>query len=237
MTVRIVSALARPDLADQADEATAGAFPEYNTHGDIAAPRWSRLYDEYPSYQLVLWDDATGDVLGEANTIPCRYDGTVQRLPRGIDEVLATGLPEVGVPPEPTALCALAIAIPSGQENRGQSRLLLEGMRALAAERGWAHPGSRRSAPTGRHATRSPRSSGTRPGPAPTGCRLTPGCGCTPGWVGGSCAPSPSRCGSAGRSTTGRGGLGWRSRRPGSTCSRGAGPVTHRPGARPRALP
>ena len=35
-------------------------------------------------------------------------------------------------------LCALAIAIPSGQENRGQSRLLLAGMRALAAGHGWA---------------------------------------------------------------------------------------------------
>ena len=137
MSVRIVSALERPDLADQADEATAGAFPEYNTHGDVASPRWSRLYDDYPDFQLVLWDDATGEVLGEANTIPCRFDGTVQGLPRGIDEVLATGLPDVGVPPEPTALCALAIAIPSGQENRGQSRLLLQGMRSLAAERGW----------------------------------------------------------------------------------------------------
>src|SRR4029450_6923130 len=125
MSVRIVSALARPDLADQADEATADAFPEYNTHGAVAPPRWSRLYEEYPAFQLVLWDDATGDVLGEANTIPCRFDGTVQSLPRRIDEVLATGLPEVGVAPEPTALCALAIAIPSGQENRGQSRLAL----------------------------------------------------------------------------------------------------------------
>jgi hypothetical protein len=84
MSVRIVSALARPDLADQADEATAGAFPEYNTHGDVASPRWSRLYDDYPDFQLVLWDDATGEILGEANTIPCRFDGTLQGLPRGV---------------------------------------------------------------------------------------------------------------------------------------------------------
>jgi hypothetical protein len=138
MPVRIVSAQERPDLADRADEATDSAFPEYNKHGDVAAPRWPRLYDQYPAYQFVLWDDATGEILGEANTIPCRFNGTLQGLPRGIDEVLATGLPDVGAPPEPTALCALAIAIPSGQENRGQSRLLLEGMRALAAEQGWA---------------------------------------------------------------------------------------------------
>jgi hypothetical protein len=137
MSVRIVSALARPDLADRADEATADAFPEYNKHGDVLGPRWSRLYDDYPAYQLVLWDDATDQVLGEANTIPCRFDGTVRGLPGGIDEVIASGLPDVGAPPAPTALCALAIAIPSGQENRGQSRLLLEGMRNLAAERGW----------------------------------------------------------------------------------------------------
>jgi len=113
MSVRIVSALARPDLADRADQATADAFPEYNKHGDVLGPRWSRLYQEYPAYQLVLWDDATDQVLGEANTIPCRYDGTLHGLPRGIDEVIASGLPDMGAPPEPTALCALAIAIPS----------------------------------------------------------------------------------------------------------------------------
>jgi hypothetical protein len=71
MSVRIVSAGERPDLADLAGQATAGAFPEYNTHGDVAAPRWDRLYQDYPAYQLVLWDDATGEILGEANTIPC----------------------------------------------------------------------------------------------------------------------------------------------------------------------
>jgi hypothetical protein len=139
MATRIVSALERPDLAEPADEATEAAFPEYNKHGDVLGPRWSRLYEEYPADQLVLWDDATGEVLGEGNTIPCRFDGTVEGLPRGIDEVVASGLPEVGDPPEPTALCALAIAIPPGQENRGQSRLLLAGMRALAAGRGWTH--------------------------------------------------------------------------------------------------
>jgi hypothetical protein len=138
MSVRIVSALARPDLADRADEATADAFPEYNKHGDVLGPRWDRLYDDYPAYQLVLWDHATGEVLGEGNTIPCRYDGTIRGSPHGVDEVITTGLPDMGAPPAPTALCALAIAIPPRQENRGQSRLLLEGMRALAAEQGWA---------------------------------------------------------------------------------------------------
>lgn len=138
MSVRIVSARTRPDLAERADQATADAFPEYNQHGDVLSPRWSWLYQQYAAYQLVLWDDATDEVLGEANTIPCRYDGTIEGLPRGIDEVVAAGLPDIGVPAAPTALCALAIAIPPGQQNRGQSRLLLGGMRALAAEHGWA---------------------------------------------------------------------------------------------------
>jgi hypothetical protein len=54
MTVQIVSAHARPDLANRADVATADAFPEYNKHGDVLGPRWSRLYEDYPAYQLVL---------------------------------------------------------------------------------------------------------------------------------------------------------------------------------------
>ena len=138
MTVRIVSADERPELADLAGELTEGAIPEYNKHSDVAGPRWDRLYDDYPAYQLVLWDDATGEVLGEGNTIPCRYDGTIRGSPHGVDEVMTSGLPDMGAPPMPTALCALMIAIPPRQENRGQSRLLLEGMRALAAEHGWA---------------------------------------------------------------------------------------------------
>src|SRR4029453_15811212 len=59
-------------------------LPEYNTHGDVASPRWSRLYDDYPDFQLVLWDDATGEILGEANTIPCRFDGPPQGPPGGV---------------------------------------------------------------------------------------------------------------------------------------------------------
>src|SRR5215216_5850502 len=50
---------------------------------------------------------------GKGNTVPCRFDGTVQGLPHGIDDVITTDLPELGVPPEPTALRALAIAIPA----------------------------------------------------------------------------------------------------------------------------
>jgi hypothetical protein len=58
-------------------------------------------------------------VLGEgSSTIHCRYDGTAAGLPGGIDEVVAAGI-DVAVPPAPTALRALAIAIPAGQENRG----------------------------------------------------------------------------------------------------------------------
>jgi hypothetical protein len=63
-------------------------------HGRCAAAPWLRLYDEYPAYQLVLWgNEARDEVLGRANTIPCAFDGTVEGLPHGIDEVVATGLP------------------------------------------------------------------------------------------------------------------------------------------------
>jgi len=57
--------------------------------------------------------------------------------------------------------------------------------------------------------------------PGRTGCRLIRGCGCTRGWAGGSCAPSPSRCASAGRPPTGRRGSAWPSRTAGALRSPG----------------
>jgi hypothetical protein len=63
----------QPELWANSLEITHEVWPEYNQHGDVMNAYWSRLFDEFPDYQFVLYED---EVLGEGHTIPCRWDGT-----------------------------------------------------------------------------------------------------------------------------------------------------------------
>src|SRR5918995_4007561 len=132
----VISAKQRPDLADRADEETASTHQEWQVHGDVSNRYWGSLYEVYPEFQFVLYEESTDTVLGESNAIQCSWDGTVEGLPAGIDEVIEGGFPRVG---EANNLCALNIRIVPGHEGRGHSRLLLQAMRDLAAERGFAN--------------------------------------------------------------------------------------------------
>ena len=62
----------RPDLADRVDF---DVWPAYNTHGDVVTPYWPRLYEDFPEFQFVLYDEDEDVVLAEGHTIPCTWDG------------------------------------------------------------------------------------------------------------------------------------------------------------------
>jgi hypothetical protein len=133
MPPTVLTVAERPDLSERADEATATAFPEWNLHGDVLSRLWTSLYDIYPDFQLVLWDEEHDEVLGEGNTIPCTWDGTVGGLPPGIDDVvergLAAGTRLVGA----TTLCALNIIVVPGHRGGRLSSEILDGMKRVAA--------------------------------------------------------------------------------------------------------
>ena len=137
MAPTVVTARERPDLAARADDETASTHEEWQIHGDVSNRYWGSLYDLYPEFQLVLYEEAADLVLGEGNTIPCYWEGTVEGLPAGIDEVIANGFPHEGSRLEGDTLSALNIRIVPGHEGKGHSRLLLQAMRELAGARGF----------------------------------------------------------------------------------------------------
>jgi hypothetical protein len=49
---------------------------------------WDRLFDEFPEFQFVLYDDEQ-EVIAEGHTIPCDWDGTPEGLGSGIDAIIA----------------------------------------------------------------------------------------------------------------------------------------------------
>jgi hypothetical protein len=132
----VVTVAERPDLGERADEATAGTFPEWNLHGDVLGPLWGSLYDVYPDFQLVLWDEEHDEVLGEGNTIPCTWDGTVQGLPASIDDVVERGLAAGTRLAGATTLCGLNIIVVPGHRGGRMSSEILGGMRGVAAREG-----------------------------------------------------------------------------------------------------
>jgi hypothetical protein len=105
----------------------------------VVNPSWSRLYDERPEWQFVLYDEAEQVPLAEGNTIPVSWDGTDAGLAPGIDAVIAGGFALLEADGTPTALCALAAKIPPAHRRRGLSEVLLRAMAGLAADAGLAH--------------------------------------------------------------------------------------------------
>jgi hypothetical protein len=128
-----------PRLWERIGGLSAEVWPEYNRHGDVLNQFWSRLYEVFPDYQFVLYDEDFDEVLAEAHAIPVEWDGTVEGLGPGIDASIVAGFELHDEGGTASALCALAVEIPPRNRDRGLAGVVLEHMADLAhsAELGW----------------------------------------------------------------------------------------------------
>lgn len=133
MTTMTVTAARDPELVARAG-AIDGGFFEYNQHGEVTARLWPRLIDEFPGCQLAMLDEE-GELIAVGNTIPCQWDGTVEGLPGGIDDVLVGAFERGGV--DFNALSALLIKVAPARAREGLSRLVVGAMRDLAVQLGF----------------------------------------------------------------------------------------------------
>jgi GNAT superfamily N-acetyltransferase len=131
--IKVFTAQERPDLWEQAGTAMRATWPEYNLHGNRSGEYFGELVSRFARFQLLLYDAADDAVVGRGRTIPVRWDGSMEDLPTGID---AAGLRAVSDQAPPTALCALAAEVDSGQQGRGLSRVIIQAMGALARDTG-----------------------------------------------------------------------------------------------------
>ena len=102
-------------------------WPEYNLHGDVLNQYWGRLYEVFPEFQFVLYDQDASEVLAEGHTIPLAWDGTTEGLGPGIDANLRAGFELKTAGGAPTALCALAAEIPPRHRDRRLASVVLCG--------------------------------------------------------------------------------------------------------------
>jgi hypothetical protein len=134
--LRTVTFAERPQLRDEAVVIGADVWPEYNRHGDVVGRLWGRLSRELPQFQFALLDGA-GDVVALGWTLPCRWDGTADGLPAGLDGVFEAAFTPDGGVAEPDTLCAVAAEVPPERRLGGLSGRILVEMRELAARHGF----------------------------------------------------------------------------------------------------
>ena len=137
MPHRFVTFQERPDLDERWEETVGTAWPEFLLHGSTINERWHHLFDDYPTLQLYLVDEAD-QVLGVANTVPFAWDGDVATLPGGVDETIVRAVDQHADGIAPTTLSAMQAVVTVGNRGRGFAGVLLEAMRRLAADAGFA---------------------------------------------------------------------------------------------------
>ena len=129
----------RPELWRTTAMVTEEVWPEYNRHGDVIDRYWGRLFEDFPSFQFVLYDEQTGEVQAEGHTAPCDWDGTADGLGEGIDEMISAVFDAHDAGRKPAALCALAAEVRPPFRGLGLAGRTLDAMRSIARQAGMAH--------------------------------------------------------------------------------------------------
>jgi GNAT superfamily N-acetyltransferase len=104
---------------------------EFDRHGDTHLLYGSRLRDEFRDFQFEIEEDA--GVVAHGRSLPVRWDGTVDDLPRGIDGAFERAFEEGGA----NVLCAVGIGVPEALRGRQYSGRALERMLQVAREHGF----------------------------------------------------------------------------------------------------
>jgi hypothetical protein len=105
-------------------------WPEYNLHGNDSGTYFGALFPQYAYLQILFFDRETEQVVARGRTIPFRWDGSLEGLPKEID---ALGLRAIESPQAPTALSAAAEEA-IDRQGLGLSRAVLQAMAALARQ-------------------------------------------------------------------------------------------------------
>lgn len=133
MSFSVFTLVERPDFEEQARSLDSGAMPEFMHHDEIVNQYWTRLYSDFPEFQIAVCEG--DEVIAAGNTIPLSW--TVNELPEtGLDAALEQGFGDLEKDRSPTVLSALLAVVGAEHQGRGLSRMVLETMKEVAAEHG-----------------------------------------------------------------------------------------------------
>jgi hypothetical protein len=132
MRPAIATYATRPDLLDALNDLS-DPWPEFIHHANCNR-LWHVMRERFPQFQIILYDEETDRPLGRGQTIPVRWDGSVEGLPGGVDDAIEYGA--ALAEGEANTLSAIVAVLDRSAQGRGLSSLLIDGMRAAAAAGG-----------------------------------------------------------------------------------------------------
>lgn len=113
------------------------AWPEFMLHDAVANENWHHLLDSFPDYQLALYDPENDRVAAMANSIPLRWDDSLENLPDGgwdwaFEEAVRQHLQGIA----PNHHCAIQVAIHPDYQSRRLSMPMVKKVRSVTKARG-----------------------------------------------------------------------------------------------------
>src|SRR5262249_12320745 len=119
-------------LASQLQSAETGAFPEFLLHDPVWNECWRYVVEYFPELQYVLVDPARGELIGGANSVPFRWDGTLEDLPAGTHAVLQRSLQEHRTHVQANTICGIQAIAVGDARGRGLSEAFIRASRERA---------------------------------------------------------------------------------------------------------
>jgi hypothetical protein len=135
VSLSLVTLAQRPELAAAIHDLHRRVWPRFLQHSNYGGRYWGRLFTDFAAYQVVLLDG--DEVAAVGNTLPLPWDGTVAGLPDSWDEMMERGALATERGQRATTLAASAAVVAPERQGQGLSRLVLRGMKAMAADHGF----------------------------------------------------------------------------------------------------
>lgn len=132
---RLVCIADAPELWDPANDMCGAAWPEFMLHDPVTDRCWHWLQDAWPTFQLVLVDQA-GGVAAVAQAAPLRWDETDEGLPDGWDAEFERSVADLEAGRTANTLGAIQISVAADRRGHGLSALMLAAMKQAAVEAG-----------------------------------------------------------------------------------------------------
>jgi GNAT superfamily N-acetyltransferase len=127
----------RPELTDEAEPIVLASWPEFMFHDPASDTLWGRLAQDEPGHQYGLLDP-DGVLVGLGNSVPVPWLRGEELPPRGWRWALTEGFAARDAGTARTSVSALAIQTDPGRRGQGLARLMVEAMRRITADAGFA---------------------------------------------------------------------------------------------------
>lgn len=121
--MQVVTAGERPDLLEEAAAAFRERWPEFIFHDEVPPRYMERVRRYFPEYDILLLED--GHVVAGGWGVPFTWNGSVNNLPAGYDDVLVRSVEEHEAGRRPNTFSFMAASVAASADRRGLATQLL----------------------------------------------------------------------------------------------------------------